>query len=85
MEKKKPLANSKISQASCMCINTLGYFFCLPQSINIIIGNDLFSQPLSAAKKIEALYLLWQQKAVFVLDNFHENSCCCLHGFKPSV
>lgn len=59
MEKKKPLANSKISQASCMCINTLGYFFfCLPQSINIIMGHDLFSQPLSAAEKIEALYLL---------------------------
>lgn len=85
MEKKKSMANSKISQGSCMFINTLGYFFCLPQSINIIIGHDLFSQPLSAAKKIETLYLLWQQKAVFVLGNFHENFCCRLRGFKPSV
>lgn len=58
-----------------MCVyKRIRLFFCLHQRINIIIGLDLFSQPLFAAK-IEAQYLLWQQKAVLVLDNFHENSC----------
>lgn len=79
MEKKKTLTNAKIRQARCVCINILGYFFCLHQRINIIIGLDLFSQPLSAAE-IEAQYLLWQQKAMLVLDNFHENSCIASMG-----
>lgn len=53
--------------------------FCLHQRINIIIGLDLFSQPLSAAK-VEAQYVLWQQKSVLVLDNFHQNSCIASMG-----
>lgn len=49
-------------------MNVLGYFFHLPQSTSITIGLDLFFQLSSTMKKIEAMYLLWQPKAVFVLD-----------------
>lgn len=63
-----------------MCVyKHIRLFFLFSSENNIIIGLGLFSQPLSAAE-IEAQYLLWQQKAMLVLDNFHENSCIASMG-----